>query len=81
MLQIETNVLPINLLHLVKNIEEIIGRQPSFCNGPCAIDLDIILHDKLVIDTSPLEEQVTLDNLKGHLIVPHRKGVHLATII
>lgn len=70
-MQIETNITPINLLQLVKKIEEIVGRQPSFRNGPRAIDLDIILYDQLTIDTRPLEARFTLDNLKGHLVVPH----------
>ncbi|KAF9078422.1 Dihydropteroate synthase-like protein [Rhodocollybia butyracea] len=68
---IETNISPANLLQLVKKIEEVVGRQPSFRNGPRAIDLDIVLYDHSIIDTRLLIERQTLDNLKGHLVVPH----------
>lgn len=71
MAQIETNILPMCLLQLVKKIEETVGRQPSFRNGPRVIDLDIVLYDQLSIDTRPVDERYTLDNLKGHLVVPH----------
>lgn len=70
-MQIETNIQPMSLLQLVKRIEDIVGRQPSFRNGPRAIDLDIVLYDQLTIDTRPMEERNTLDNLKGHLVAPH----------
>ncbi|KAJ3862601.1 Dihydropteroate synthase [Lentinula novae-zelandiae] len=68
---IETNIPPVNLLQLVKKIEEIVGRKPSFRNGPRAIDLDIVLYDELNFDTRAQEEQHTLDNLNGHLVIPH----------
>lgn len=69
--QIETNIPPVDLLQLVKKIEEIVGRKPSFRNGPRAIDLDIVLYDELNFDTRAQEEQHTLDNLNGHLVIPH----------
>lgn len=60
----------IQLLTLVKRIETIVGRIGSFRNGPRAIDLDILIFDNQVIDTRPQDER-TLDNLEGHLVVPH----------
>ncbi|KAF5392836.1 hypothetical protein D9757_000963 [Collybiopsis confluens] len=72
---IETNITSLSLLTLVKKIEEMVGRQPSYRNGPRAIDLDIALYDQSVIDTRAINERQTLDNLKGHLIVPHPRMV------
>jgi len=53
-----TKLQPLGLLAAVKNIERMIGREPTFTNGPRTIDLDILLYgDRLV------EEQ--------ELVVPH----------
>ncbi|KAF7439989.1 trifunctional dihydropteroate synthetase [Pleurotus ostreatus] len=68
---VETNVRPLALLRVLKGIEETVGRVPSIRNGPRAIDLDIILYDDSVLDTRPLAERTTLDNLHGQLVVPH----------
>ncbi|KAJ3800026.1 Dihydropteroate synthase [Lentinula aff. detonsa] len=68
---IETNIPPVSLLQLTQKIEVIVGRQPSFRNGPRAIDLDIVLYDALEFDTRAPEERHTLDNLSGHLVIPH----------
>jgi dihydroneopterin aldolase/2-amino-4-hydroxy-6-hydroxymethyldihydropteridine diphosphokinase/dihydropteroate synthase len=69
--QIETNLSPLTLLHLVKTIETIVGRVPSVRNGPRAVDLDIILYDNDVFDTRPVEDRKDLDNLEGQLVIPH----------
>lgn len=68
--QIETNLSAIQLLTLIKRIETIVGRVASVRHGPRAIDLDILTFNGDVIDTRPLGER-TLDNLEGHLVVPH----------
>ena len=56
---------------MLKGIEETVGRVPSIRNGPRAIDLDIILYEDSVLDTRPLAERTTLDNLHGQLVIPH----------
>ncbi|KAG6841150.1 hypothetical protein C0991_001427 [Blastosporella zonata] len=68
---IETNLPPVVLLRLIKHIETTVGRVPSIRNGPRAVDLDIILYGTDVIDTRAPNERNTLDNLTGHLVVPH----------
>ena len=70
-IQIETNLSPVALLKCCKEIENAVGRVVSFRNGPRAIDLDILLYDNEVIDTRPADERANLDNLAGHLVVPH----------
>ncbi|KAJ8082068.1 trifunctional dihydropteroate synthetase [Marasmius tenuissimus] len=68
---IETNLPPTTLLKLLKKIEEIVGRVPSIRNGPRAIDLDILFFDSAVVDTRALDDRENLDNLFGHLVIPH----------
>jgi 2-amino-4-hydroxy-6-hydroxymethyldihydropteridine diphosphokinase len=52
--QIETTLKPNDLLRLLKNIEEEIGRQDSFHWGPRIIDLDILLFNALVLNEENL---------------------------
>jgi dihydroneopterin aldolase/2-amino-4-hydroxy-6-hydroxymethyldihydropteridine diphosphokinase/dihydropteroate synthase len=66
-----TELLPTDLLKLLKYIETTVGRVPSIRNGPRAIDLDVLTYDRLVMDTRSKEDQNGLDNLTGHLLVPH----------
>lgn len=72
---IETNLLPLPLLGLLKNIESAVGRVSSIRNGPRAVDLDIVLYGDVVIDTRPPSQRTDLDNLMGELVVPHPKMV------
>ncbi|KAF9260655.1 Dihydropteroate synthase [Marasmius fiardii PR-910] len=72
---IETNFQPLALLRLIKGIEERVGRVPSIRNGPRAIDLDILFFDVAIIDTRSQGERKSLDNLSGHLVVPHPRMV------
>ncbi|KZT08155.1 Dihydropteroate synthase [Laetiporus sulphureus 93-53] len=68
---IKTDMAPLELLGFVKEIENTVGRVTSFRNGPRAIDLDILMHDSLVMDSRVESERGTLDNLAGQLVVPH----------
>ncbi|KAF8892990.1 Dihydropteroate synthase-like protein [Infundibulicybe gibba] len=68
---IETNLTPIILLKLLKGIEGTVGRVPSIRNGPRAVDLDIVLYDREVLDTRSHENRTDLENLDGELIIPH----------
>ncbi|MDR3575231.1 MAG: GTP cyclohydrolase MptA [Anaerolineaceae bacterium] len=52
--QITTDLTPFELLHFLKQIEKQMGRQASFRNAPRPIDIDILLYDDLVLDTSDL---------------------------
>ncbi len=42
------------LLRHLKRLERALGREPSFENGPRAIDIDILFFDHMVIDSPPL---------------------------
>lgn len=52
--EIETVLLPIELLALLKKIEKDMGRQEAVRWGPRIIDLDILLYDDITLNTDAL---------------------------
>jgi 2-amino-4-hydroxy-6-hydroxymethyldihydropteridine diphosphokinase len=52
--EVETSLEPLALLSFLKEIEEKMGREATFRNGPRLIDLDILFYDDLVLDSPPL---------------------------
>ncbi|KIY49749.1 Dihydropteroate synthase, partial [Fistulina hepatica ATCC 64428] len=67
---VETNLPPMDLLRLLKEIERHVGRVPSIRNGPRAVDLDIVFYDDKVLDTRTSKASGD-ENLDGHLVIPH----------
>mmetsp|Transcript_22867 Transcript_22867/g.47426 ORF Transcript_22867/g.47426 Transcript_22867/m.47426 type:complete len:637 (-) Transcript_22867:14-1924(-) len=63
--KLETDLQPQDLLQHLKRIEEEVGREDSFRNGPRLIDLDILLYDDLSLDSNPTDSS-TLP-----LTIPH----------
>lgn len=59
----ETALSPRNLLTAVKDIEQVVGRRPTFRWGPRVVDIDILLYGDLVLVTSDLT-------------IPHREMRH-----
>jgi 2-amino-4-hydroxy-6-hydroxymethyldihydropteridine diphosphokinase len=53
-LQIETALLPNELLRLFKEIEQAIGRRKTMRWGPREIDLDLLLYDQLCLEEPDL---------------------------
>ena len=51
---VETYLEPEDLLGHLKRLETVLGREPSFQNGPRLIDLDILFYDDLIVDSPPL---------------------------
>jgi 2-amino-4-hydroxy-6-hydroxymethyldihydropteridine diphosphokinase len=49
--KVETYLEPEALLLHLKRLESVMGREPSFQNGPRLIDIDILFFDDLVLDT------------------------------
>lgn len=49
-IEITTQVPPLSLLQICKEVENRIGKSQSFPWGPRIIDLDILLYDDLVLD-------------------------------
>jgi 2-amino-4-hydroxy-6-hydroxymethyldihydropteridine diphosphokinase len=52
--KINTELQPHQLLQELKGIEGIMGRTPSFLNGPRLIDLDILLYGNCIMQTAEL---------------------------
>ena len=50
----DTDLGPMRLLKNVKNIEQLMGREATFRNGPRLIDLDVLLYNDEVIDMPDL---------------------------
>lgn len=50
----ETHLSPENLLSFLKQLETVLGRQPTFRNGPRLIDLDILFYGNQVVETESL---------------------------
>jgi 2-amino-4-hydroxy-6-hydroxymethyldihydropteridine diphosphokinase len=53
-IEVETGLLPLDLLASLKQIERKLGRQASFRNGPRLIDLDIIVYGDWILDQDGL---------------------------
>ena len=51
---IQTSLPPLSLLHTLKNIETVIGRQHRIRWGPREIDLDILIYGDLCLQTEKL---------------------------
>ncbi|NWF65287.1 MAG: 2-amino-4-hydroxy-6-hydroxymethyldihydropteridine diphosphokinase [Chloroflexi bacterium] len=51
---VQTYMEPENLLGHLKRLETVLGREPSFENGPRLIDMDILFYDDLILNTPPL---------------------------
>lgn len=53
--KVETNLSPAEVLSRCQSIERELGRVRGVLNGPRTIDLDILLYDRLVLDTPQLK--------------------------
>ncbi|HWQ72965.1 MAG TPA: 2-amino-4-hydroxy-6-hydroxymethyldihydropteridine diphosphokinase [Desulfitobacteriaceae bacterium] len=53
-LEIETDLDPVELLHICQNIENNLGRKRIFRWGPRTVDIDVLLYDNIVVETPEL---------------------------
>lgn len=53
--EVETEHPPMKLLEVVEEIEQKMGRERSFPNGPRIIDIDILLAEKMILVTEKLQ--------------------------
>lgn len=68
--QVYTEHTPLDLLRLVQNIEQKVGRTPSERNGPREIDIDILLFDHLILHTPELEIPHPRMHERAFVLVP-----------
>ena len=66
-IEVHTDLPPKTLLHFLKNIENEMGREKRFRNGPRLIDLDIIFYGQRVVDEEDL--QIPHPRLEGRAFV------------
>jgi 2-amino-4-hydroxy-6-hydroxymethyldihydropteridine diphosphokinase len=69
-LKAETYLRPEPLLKHLKRLEIALGRKASFQNGPRLIDIDILLYDDLVLDTSALTIPHPHMHERGFVLLP-----------
>ena len=67
-IQIQTNLTPLNLLAVLQNIENAAGRERPYRNAPRTLDLDILLFD---------DEIINLPNL----MIPHPRMAERAFVL
>ena len=66
----ETYLDPESLLAHLKRLETVLGREPSFENGPRLIDIDILFYDDEIIDSPPLVVPHPRMHTRGFVLVP-----------
>lgn len=66
----ETYLEPDDLLSHLKRLETVLGREPTFQNGPRVIDLDILFYDDVTIDSAPLQIPHPRLHQRGFVLVP-----------
>ena len=67
---VETYLEPENLLPHLKRLETVLGREPTFENGPRVIDIDILFYDDLILNTPPLVIPHPRLHMRGFVLVP-----------
>ncbi|HEX8965684.1 MAG TPA: 2-amino-4-hydroxy-6-hydroxymethyldihydropteridine diphosphokinase [Patescibacteria group bacterium] len=67
---IETELSPKELLAFIKQVEEKVGRQKRFTNGPREIDIDILFYDDLIINTPSLTIPHALLHVRDFVLQP-----------
>ena len=66
--EIKTNLPPLLLLRLAKDIEKKMGRKKTFPNGPRIIDIDVLLYEGKAIKTR-------------QLVIPHPQMYHRSFVL
>ncbi|MBL8090595.1 MAG: 2-amino-4-hydroxy-6-hydroxymethyldihydropteridine diphosphokinase [Anaerolineales bacterium] len=66
----ETYLEPEDLLEHLKRLEVVLGREPTFQNGPRLIDVDILFYDDVVIDSPPLQIPHPRLHQRAFVLVP-----------
>lgn len=60
--ELRTGLAPLKFLHALQAIEQDHGRERPYRNAPRTLDLDLLLHDDLILDTPEL----TLPHPRAH---------------
>ncbi len=74
--RIETELSPLELLHYLQTIEQILHRERTIRLGPRTIDLDILTYDDLVMLTDELTIPHPRMNERAFVQIPLREILH-----
>jgi len=69
-LEAQTDLAPLDLLKLVKDLEVRLGRQRTFRNGPRVIDIDILLYDNWIMSLPGLKVPHPRMEERAFVLVP-----------
>lgn len=69
-LKTQTYLQPEQLLKHIKRLEVALGRKATFRNGPRVIDIDILMYDELVLNTSILTLPHPHMHERGFVLLP-----------
>ncbi|MDR0985071.1 MAG: 2-amino-4-hydroxy-6-hydroxymethyldihydropteridine diphosphokinase [Endomicrobium sp.] len=72
-IEISTNLLPYDLLSLIKQIEYILGRRKAPKWYPRVIDIDILFFGSEIINISGIYNTIYKNSHKANLIIPHKE--------
>lgn len=68
--QLQTMLQPLQLLHAIQGIENLHGRKRSFPNAPRVLDLDLLLYNNMVMDTTELTLPHPRMHERGFVLLP-----------
>ena len=68
--EIKTDLAPIQLLRSLLSIENTFGRERPFPNAPRVLDLDLLLYDDIVIDSAELTLPHARMHERGFVMIP-----------
>jgi 2-amino-4-hydroxy-6-hydroxymethyldihydropteridine diphosphokinase len=68
--EIKTDLAPIQLLRSLLSIENTFGRERPFPNAPRVLDLDLLLYDDIVMDSAELTLPHARMHERGFVMIP-----------
>jgi len=68
--EVETSLKPVELLHAIQQIENQHGRERPFPNAPRVLDLDLLLYNNTVMDTNELTLPHPRMHERGFVLLP-----------
>ena len=69
-IEIKTNLSPLDLLHRLFEIENIQGRERPFPNAPRVLDLDLLMYDQVKMETGVLNLPHPRMHERGFVMLP-----------
>ncbi len=69
-IEIKTNLSPLDLLHRLFEIENLQGRERPFPNAPRVLDLDLLMYDQVKMETGELNLPHPRMHERGFVMLP-----------